>query len=300
MLYKHVHPRLISKELFDECQRVRLGRKKTKFKRTQKPFILKGLLKCIHCGCSFSPELKKQKYVYMRPTKSQGDCMHCFNMNETQILRQIEDVLKSIQIPRTILLEIQGQLKKSSEAEYSHQLVERNKLKLQLDKVSEKIKRARDLLLDLGMTRTEYDEVKSELEIERHNIDVKLQSLSKADDSFNETLGIIFELASKAYELFKSSEIEEKRRIITLLFPNLKMDGKKLIFSLRKPFDMFVKCEAHTEWLGRKDSNPRMPGPKPGALPLGDSPIYQKTSSTKVDKEIPIISVFRTFVQGGF
>jgi hypothetical protein len=26
-------------------------------------------------------------------------------------------------------------------------------------------------------------------------------------------------------------------------------------------------------WLGRRDSNPRMPGPKPGALPLGDSPL---------------------------
>ncbi len=24
-------------------------------------------------------------------------------------------------------------------------------------------------------------------------------------------------------------------------------------------------------WLGRRDSNPRMPGPKPGALPLGDA-----------------------------
>lgn len=26
-------------------------------------------------------------------------------------------------------------------------------------------------------------------------------------------------------------------------------------------------------WLGWRDSNPRMPGPKPGALPLGDIPI---------------------------
>lgn len=26
-------------------------------------------------------------------------------------------------------------------------------------------------------------------------------------------------------------------------------------------------------WLGRRDSNPRMPGPKPGALPLGHVPI---------------------------
>lgn len=26
-------------------------------------------------------------------------------------------------------------------------------------------------------------------------------------------------------------------------------------------------------WLGRRDSNPRIPGPKPGALPLGHVPI---------------------------
>ena len=26
-------------------------------------------------------------------------------------------------------------------------------------------------------------------------------------------------------------------------------------------------------WLGWRDSNPRMPGPKPGALPLGDIPL---------------------------
>ena len=31
-------------------------------------------------------------------------------------------------------------------------------------------------------------------------------------------------------------------------------------------------------WLGRRDSNPRMPGPKPGALPLGDVPIAVMTT----------------------
>ena len=28
-------------------------------------------------------------------------------------------------------------------------------------------------------------------------------------------------------------------------------------------------------WLGWRDSNPRMPGPKPGALPLGDIPTLE-------------------------
>ena len=29
-------------------------------------------------------------------------------------------------------------------------------------------------------------------------------------------------------------------------------------------------------WLGRRDSNPRMPGPKPGALPLGHGPLLAR------------------------
>ena len=30
--------------------------------------------------------------------------------------------------------------------------------------------------------------------------------------------------------------------------------------------------EIFSTWLGMRDSNPRMPGPEPGALPLGESP----------------------------
>lgn len=33
------------------------------------------------------------------------------------------------------------------------------------------------------------------------------------------------------------------------------------------------KNELYTTWLGMRDSNPRMHGPKPCALPLGQSPM---------------------------
>ncbi len=32
-------------------------------------------------------------------------------------------------------------------------------------------------------------------------------------------------------------------------------------------------CLSYTPWLGRQDSNLRMPVPKTGALPLGDAPL---------------------------
>lgn len=260
MLYKHVHPVLISKELFDECESVRTGRRRTKSKRTEKPFILKGLLKCQHCGCSYSPELKKDKYVYMRPTKSQGDCSYCYHLNENKILSQIEGVLKGMHIPDNILADLNEELKKSSDKEHKHQIQESNKLQEKYQAIQNRVKRARELYLDAEISKEEYDDMMTDLQAERHNIEVRLQRLSGADDNFNKQVGTILALASKAHELFKSSELEEKRRIITILFPNLEMNADKLVFITRKPFDMFVNLPSRPEWLLGPDSNQRPNG----------------------------------------
>lgn len=108
--------------------------------------------------------------------------------------------------------------------------------------------------------RVEDAEIRSRssiLQVERQNLETRLQRLSKADESFNQNISTIFELASKSHELFKSSDIEEKRRIISLLFPNLSMNGEKLVFIMRKPFEMFLNLTDRQEWLLGRGSNPR-------------------------------------------
>ena len=218
---------------------------------------LTGMLKCQHCGCAYSPDLKKGKYVYMRPTKSKGDCNYCYHLNENSILSQIEDVLKGIQIPKNILVEIGEELKKSSNKEHSHQIQESKKLQNQYEAIQNRIKKARELYLDDGFTKEEYNETMADLQVERQNMETRLQKLSKADDSFNQNVSTIFEITSRSHELFKSSDIEEKRRIIAMLFPNLSMNGDKLVFIMRKPFDMFLNKRDRLDWLLGRDSNPR-------------------------------------------
>ncbi len=65
------------------------------------------------------------------------------------------------------------------------------------------------------------------------------------------------ELLSKAHQLFKSSEIEERRRIITIMFPNLLLDRETLVFTARKPFDLFLNSGTCPDWLPGRDSNPQ-------------------------------------------
>ena len=57
-----------------------------------------------------------------------------------------------------------------------------------------------------------------------------------------------------AYELFESSKIEQKRKLINYVFSNLELNGVTLRYSLRKPFDLMVDCSTRSEWLGLLDT----------------------------------------------
>ena len=72
--------------------------------------------------------------------------------------------------------------------------------------------------------------MREELEVERHNLETQLHSVGDADNSYSDTISIIFELASKAHQLFKSSEVEEKRKIITLLLPRVEVMSNEPYF----------------------------------------------------------------------
>ncbi len=63
-----------------------------------------------------------------------------------------------------------------------------------------------------------------------------MESHAKADESFHVTANMVLSLAQRSREIFKSSEVEEKRQLLNFVFQNLELKGKKLSVILREPF----------------------------------------------------------------
>jgi len=62
---------------------------------------------------------------------------------------------------------------------------------------------------------------------------------------------MILNLAKMAYEIFQISEISEKRQLLNFLLQNLKLEGKKLVFELKTPFDTVLqvsRCSNLLRW----------------------------------------------------
>ena len=81
-----------------------------------------------------------------------------------------------------------------------------------------------------------------------------MKNYLKADQNFKITVNTVLSIASKAYELFESSNIEQKRKLINYVFSNLELEGATLRYSLKKPFDLMVDCTTYNDWLGIVDT----------------------------------------------
>lgn len=56
-LHPHKYNPIIDYSTFQQCQKIRNRGRAVPFKRESYPFVFRGLLKCAHCGCSYSSEL---------------------------------------------------------------------------------------------------------------------------------------------------------------------------------------------------------------------------------------------------
>ena len=75
-----------------------------------------------------------------------------------------------------------------------------------------------------------------------------MEDHTKADENFYITAPKILNLANRALEIFESSEVKEKRALINLLLQNPLLSERKLLFSLRSPFNMIAECGKTKNW----------------------------------------------------
>ncbi len=242
------YERIITPELFERCQEVRLGYHKKPFKYGAKPFLFRGLLHCAECGCAFSAERKKQKYTYLRPTKTKGLC-DCATLREEVITEQLEGAFKSLHVSEPLLAKLKDHLKQSASAEQDFHTAAIAQLQKDYNTVSTKLHNALDMRLEGSITKEEYDAIVPELRAHQEDLNRRLQRHTKADEQFAMTVNRLLELASRAYDLFLSSEMDEKRQLIGFVFSNLQIRGKNLEYSMRKPFDAMANARTYPEWL---------------------------------------------------
>jgi len=256
-LYPHKYKPLISKLLYEDVQDILHGRYKNRVQMTAKEFVFgKGLLTCKRCGCSYSGEEKKGKFIYYACTNSKNKCKRIY-VPERELLESVRKVLAKLQLSDEKVQEVLKGLKKSTEHKSLFQKNEMARLRSKYDSLTEKMDRFLDLFGERGLTKEAYDKKIAECVQEQKEIEIELEGHTEANEDYLVTAGRILDLSKRALEIFDNpnSEPGEKRQLLSYLIQNPTMDGKKLMFTLRNPFNKVLLLNEHPIKLRGRDSN---------------------------------------------
>ncbi len=238
--YPHHYQPIIAKDLFDKCQDVMSGRSRKPSKETTKPFVLKGLATCENCGCLYSPQLKVKKsgrrYIYYSCTNAKHICKKVY-VREDKLLEPVYEVFEAFSgISKGVQERLVTELRSSSEAEavFRDKAVER--VRVEHDSIQTKIDSLLDLLIAKSITKDVYDKKLQELKDRQYQLGIELEEYTKADHQYYLHVSTVLSLSRRMGQIFQSSEPAEKRAILNFVLQNPTVAGKKLNFTLKKPF----------------------------------------------------------------
>ncbi len=253
-IYKHRYTPLITKDLFDRVQAVITGYKKQNYKRTNKPYVFRGIVQCAECGCSISPEIKKGKYVYYHCTNYHGNCQNVTWIREEKLLDQVKDQFKAMALTDDQADVLKEELRKIHESEQAFFEQNRRSLNLKLEKIRNRYKVMYDDRLDGLISTDEYTTRFEEYKAQEEEITALLTDHGKANQNFYITANSIIDLSQRAWEILEVAEPEEKTQLVKFVLQNFSLQGKKLLFEPKIPFSGIIlatECSNSKSWLRR-------------------------------------------------
>ena len=260
-LHEHRYPPLISKNLFDQCQSVLQSWHKKPFKWAGKEFVFRGILTCAITGRLVTADTKTKTYVngdkgqwtYLR-SRNPENLEKLMWIREEEILKQVEEVLKLLTFPPETLNKLLSYIRETDQAERAFLRRQMGELQREHSRVQNRLDLLMDLLLDGTIDREDFETQKRRLREQQVDIENHMSANREGDESFKNALISLVSLSSQAHDLFTGSTVEQKRKLLNLVFANLSLNGRTLCYSLRKPFDQFAATTKTEEWLTLVDS----------------------------------------------
>lgn len=263
--YSHRYEQIIDKKLFDKAKSImekRSGSHK-RFKYAGKEFAYRGLLTCHECGCMITPELKKRKlsngnfnyHTYYHCTNFHKVHKKIENIKESTIDKQFADLFDNLKIPEEKLKEITASLKQSHQDKNHFFEQEFKYLNSQLERQKNRIKLAYEDRLDGCITRDRYEEIRKESEDKQTEIKEKIADLDEAEKEYYMTTAHLVDLGSRSAVIFSRSKPHEKRALLNFVLQNRTLDGEKVRYEVKFPFNVVLKYAPSSNWLPRVDSN---------------------------------------------
>jgi Na+-transporting NADH:ubiquinone oxidoreductase subunit NqrC len=165
-------------------------------------------------------------------------------IREEEFLETLLQYLGTIELPDTLIAQVVQYLKESFEREQLFYRQSQESLQKELAQAQKRLSRLTDEYLDERIDKDVYQKKIEEYKAQQRAIYLEMHKHIDADESCLITVKNVLDLAKRAKKLFMSSKMSEKQQLLNFVFSKLKLEGKKLLVTLREPF-LSLSAVAH-------------------------------------------------------
>ncbi|MBK8245378.1 MAG: recombinase family protein [Saprospiraceae bacterium] len=244
------HEPLISSVLYKKVQSVLKGKTNTKI--VKHGYLYNKLIKCKICEQSLTGEKQKGNIYYrchMKGCKTKGLREDYIEKN---ILLQFEDINLQDQ-EKSIVDDL------ISDIEDKNRIREEDILKsirIQESQLNIKLERLTDALIDNNIDKGIYEERKEKIYIEKKGLQERKTNIDDNITKIFQKTKLFFELLKSLKNLYIIGNYEEKRKLLKIITSNLLVEGKKLMITVRNPFQDIALTHIVSS-SGQDQANPR-------------------------------------------
>ena len=252
----HVYPPIVSRSLFDKVQEIFAQNgnhnRNNSENQAKYTYAFRGLITCKECGGLITPAtaIKKNgsKYRHLR-CANYKKCCHQAAVMEYVIFEQLEnEVFNKLSLPLNMQEPLKEQILRS--------LTDTSKLnttiKINVTKKINELKVKEDKLLDFylegKLTQDIYDMKKASIDKEIKSLEDTQKKYKTIDNDTKEKIVNVFTLPGNIADIFKKASPTRQNELLKMLLTDCKLDGKRLEYTLKKPFDKLIKTRNIKDW----------------------------------------------------
>lgn len=254
IVYDGKHTPIIDIILFNQVQKM-FNNDKSRQHDIEFPYT--GLIKCGHCGCLLTAELKKGKYIYYHCTgKRGGNCKKDY-VREEEIDTVLIELVKSIKPPDGLTDKIRKAIKEMQghKEEFDDSSIE--SITKQIKALSKRIDSIYIDKLDGKITEEFWEEKNNEWHAQKTDLINKLQQLNTTSKTFYEGSNLLLNFCELVPEAFLKANAKQKKQILNLIGSNFIYKDGNLDVELTSVFDVILKLVKTDKWRERRGSNSR-------------------------------------------
>jgi site-specific DNA recombinase len=161
----------------------------------------------------------------------------------------IGHAVKGITIPADVTEWLKEALREESKEAIELQEKRVNALKIQHDRINNRLSRLYDAKFDNELTKEVFIAKEKEYQAELIEVKAQMDALERRNPRYYEDGAQILELCNRMHSLYVKAGREEKAKLATLIASNYTLVDATLVPTYRKPFSFIAKGLSCSDWL---------------------------------------------------